>query len=300
MSKDEHHTVQGGQMGTILIGYDTEAAAIGEGLARFNAPPYHTALDPATTRRALEIITEAHRAYAVPATLFVCGRTLLHALDALIAARHSGLFDIQQHTYSHLLFRDVVYHAPESSFTIHASPLEALTEEVAFTSQLLERYLGSRPIGIRTPYGYYQGLRGRPEHLGMLHAQGIRYVSSWGRGEGDTIPSPWRAPFFYAEEGYPDMLEIPFPFWYDSGWFDQYGWENGVGYGEALKGAVDAVAEHDYVYGVCFHEWVPVAAHAEQTRYLHTFLEYARRRNVECLSYSDYYRRRAGLAGPAS
>jgi hypothetical protein len=59
---------------------------------------------------------------------------------------------------SHLLFRDIVYHAPDSSFKVHASPLEALTEGVAFTSHLLARYLGSKPIGIRTPYGYYRGL----------------------------------------------------------------------------------------------------------------------------------------------
>jgi peptidoglycan/xylan/chitin deacetylase (PgdA/CDA1 family) len=287
-------------VGTILVGYDTEAAAIGEGLARFSAPPYRVALDPDTTGRALEMITAAHREFDVPATLFVCGRTLLHSLDALTAANSTDLFDIQQHTYSHLLFRDVVYHAPESSFTVHASPLEAITEEVAFTSQLIERYLGSKPIGIRTPYGYYRGLVGLPGHLRMLHDHGIRYVSSWGRGEGDAIPAPWRAPFFYAEDGYPDMLEIPFSFWYDSGWFDQHGWDQGARYGQTLKDAVDEVAEHDYVYGVCFHEWVLVAARQDQSHYIRTFLEYARARNVECLSYANYYRRRAASGDPAS
>jgi peptidoglycan/xylan/chitin deacetylase (PgdA/CDA1 family) len=149
-------------VGTILVGYDTEAAAIGEGLARFGAPPYRVALDSATTGRSLAMITAAHRAFGVPATLFVCGRTLLHSLDAVTAANGVGLFDIQQHTHSHLLFRDIVYQAPDSSFMVHASPLEALTEEVAFTSHLLARYLGSKPIGIRTPYGYYRGLRGLP------------------------------------------------------------------------------------------------------------------------------------------
>src|SRR6185312_15119632 len=135
-------------MATILVGYDTEAAAIGEGLARQCDPNYAAALDPATTRRALDIITAVHRDAAVPATLFVCGRTLLHSLDALTAANRLDLFDVQQHTYSHLLFRDLEYRAPHKSFTLTASPIQALTEEVAFTSHLLERYLGSRPIGI--------------------------------------------------------------------------------------------------------------------------------------------------------
>jgi peptidoglycan/xylan/chitin deacetylase (PgdA/CDA1 family) len=287
-------------MATILVGYDTEAAAIGEGLARQCDPNYVAALDPDTTRRALDIITAVHGDVGIPATLFVCGRTLLHSVDALTAANSLDVFDVQQHTYSHLLFRDLEYHAPDKSFTLSASPIEALTEEVAFTSQLFERYLGSRPLGIRTPFGFYQGLVGMPNHLGMLHEQGIRYISSWGRGEGQTVPSPWRAPFFYAEDGYPDMLEIPFSFWYDAAWFDHYGWDQGVGFGETLKRAVDEVAEHDHVYGVCFHEWVPVAAHEDQTHYIRTFLEYAKERNVECLTYSDYYRRRAAEAGAAN
>ena len=41
-------------MATLLIGYDTESAAVGEGLARFigpDVPQYRAALDPDTTRR---------------------------------------------------------------------------------------------------------------------------------------------------------------------------------------------------------------------------------------------------------
>ena len=273
-------------MATILVGYDTEAGAIGEGLARQCDPNYVAALDPDTTRRALEIISAVHAEFSVPATLFVCGRTLLHSLHSITAAHHGGLFDVQQHTYSHLLFRDLEYRAPDKSFTLTASPIEALTEEVAFTSTLFERYLGSRPIGIRTPFGFYRGLLGHPAHLQMLYDQGLRYVSSWGRGEGQSVPSPWTAPFFYGADGYPDMLEIPFSFWYDAAWFDRYGWDQGVRYGEVLKRVVDEVAEGDHVYGVCFHEWVPVAAREDRTHYIRTFLEYARERQVECLSYS--------------
>ena len=72
-------------MGTILVGYDTETAAVGEALCLFtespNFPLYELALDPETCREALDLLTEVHADVGVPATLFVCGRTLLHALD---------------------------------------------------------------------------------------------------------------------------------------------------------------------------------------------------------------------------
>ena len=63
-------------------------------------------------------------------------------------------------------------------------------------------------------------------------------------------------PFTYDEEGYPDILELPFQFWLDVVWFDQHGYDTGPALLEALKGAVDEVAEHDLVYGACFHDWV--------------------------------------------
>ena len=50
------------------------------------------------------------------------------------------------------------------------------------------------------------------------------------------------APFAYAEEGYPDILELPFQFWLDVVWFDQHGYDTGPGFLDALKGAVDVVA----------------------------------------------------------
>ena len=118
-------------MGTILVGYDTETAAVGEALSLFtespNFPLYASALDPDTCRQALEILTDVHADVGVPATLFVCGRTLLHALEPVRAAQATGLFDMQQHTFSHVPFKDIVY-SPEPGITgrIPAAPREAL------------------------------------------------------------------------------------------------------------------------------------------------------------------------------
>src|SRR6266480_4293434 len=217
-------------MATILVGYDTETAAVGEALSLFtespNFPLYAKALDPETCREALELLTEIHADVGVPATLFVCGRTLLHALEPVRAAQASGLFDVQQHTFSHVPFKDIVY-----------SP--ALAEELAFTSRLIRDHLGGECVGLRTPFGYYRGLRDRPDLLELVRAAGLKYVTSWGRNEQNGNPTPWVQPFAYEEEGYPDVLEVPFQFWLDVVWFDSHGYDTGPALLEALKGAVD-------------------------------------------------------------
>jgi peptidoglycan/xylan/chitin deacetylase (PgdA/CDA1 family) len=286
-------------MATILVGYDTETAAVGEALSLFtespNFPLYALALDPKTCGEALELLTEVHADVGVPATLFLCGRTLLHALEPVRAAQASGLFDVQQHTFSHVPFKDIVYSpGPGLEGTIKASPPEALLEELTFTSHLLRTHLGVECVGVRTPFGYYQGLRDRPDLLEPVRAAGLRYVTSWGRNEANGNPTPWVQPFAYAEEGYADVLELPFQFWLDVVWFDEHGYDTGPALLDALKGAVDEIVERDLVYGACFHDWVAIASDERRVGWLRAFLRYAVERGVEVTTYTDYWRRTAG------
>jgi peptidoglycan/xylan/chitin deacetylase (PgdA/CDA1 family) len=280
----------------ILVGYDVESAAVGEGLARFltaDTPQYLYALEPESTRRGLDVIGRVHTELEAPGTLFVCGRTLLHSLPSLDAATASGLLDVQQHTYSHVVFRDVVYAAQGGgTLTLPESSALVLREELGITSELVQRYFGRPCVGLRTPFGYYRGLRGRPDLLGVVADAGLSYVSSWGRNEDNGNPSPLDVqPFGYAEEGYPRLLELPFQFWLDAIWFDTHGWGDGTGFRKALEGAIDEAAERDLVFGACFHDWAVVAAREEQTGWIRGAIEYARRRGVEVLSYTDYWRR---------
>jgi peptidoglycan/xylan/chitin deacetylase (PgdA/CDA1 family) len=278
------------------LGYDTETAAVGEALSLFtespNFPLYAQALEPDTCRAALELLTEIHGEADVPATLFVCGRTLLHALEPVRAAQATGLFDVQQHTFSHVPFKDIVY-SPEPGIvgTIPAAPREALVEELAFTSRLIREHLGTECVGLRTPFGYYRGLRDRPDLLEIVRASGLRYITSWGRNEANENPTPWVQPFQYSDEGYPHILELPFQFWLDVVWFDQHGYERGADFLAALKGAVDVVAERDLVYGACFHDWVMLASDERRVGWLRGFLHYAGERGVEVTGYTDYWRR---------
>ena len=247
-------------MATILVGYDVETAAVGEVLS-----------------------------------LFTCGRTLLHALDAVKAAAATGLFDVQQHTFSHVPFKDIEYSAaPGVVAVIPASPPVALREEVAFTSRLIREHIGHECVGIRTPFGYHRGLRDRPDLLEVLRETGIRYATSWGRNEQNDNPTPWVQPFAYEEEGFPDILELPFQFWLDVVWFDRHGYDTGPQFLEALRGAVDEVVERDLVYGACFHDWVMLASDERRVGWLRGFLGYAKEQGVEITTYTDYWRRVTG------
>jgi peptidoglycan/xylan/chitin deacetylase (PgdA/CDA1 family) len=286
-------------VGTILVGYDTETAAVGEALSLLtespNFPLYAKALDPATCAEALALLGEIHAEADVPATLFICGRTLLHALEPVRAAKASGLFDVQQHTFSHVPFRDIEY-SPEPGIvaTIAASPPEALSAELEVTSRLIRDHLGHECVGLRTPFGYHRGLRDRPDLLEIVRETGLRYVTSWGRNAENANPTPWVQPFAYDEEGYPDVLELPFQFWLDVVWFDRHGYDTGPALLEALKGAVDEVATNDLVYGACFHDWVMLASDERRVGWLRGFLRYAAERGVEVTTYTEYWRRVTG------
>ncbi len=289
-------------MATLLIGYDTESAAVGEGLARFlgpDVPQYRAALDPDSTRKGVALLARLHEELEAPCTFFVCGRTLLHALDAIEPLAGSPLFDIQQHTYSHVVFRDVRYQVEDGpEAVIPETPHVALREELRLTSELIRTYLGRECIGLRTPFGYYRGLRERPDLLAIVEETGHRFVSSWGRNEQNGNPTPWSVqPFTYADEGFQDLLEIPFQFWLDGIWFDVNGYGEGRAFRRALEGAVDHVADQDLVFATAFHEWCAVEANEEGTGWIRGLIERARERGVEVMSYADYWARAAANGG---
>ncbi|MFQ5427312.1 MAG: hypothetical protein ACE5EV_09535 [Gaiellales bacterium] len=162
---------------------------------------------------------------------------------------------------------------------------------------MISEHLGHPCVGLRTPFGYYRGLCGRPDLLEVVREAGIRYVSSWLRNEHEDNPTPWVQPFAYADDGFDDILEIPAQFWLDAIWFDRHGWDRGPGYLDALRSAVDHIAENDLVYGACFHEWAVLSANERRTGWLRGFIEYALERDVEITTYTDYWRRQASGAG---
>lgn len=276
-------------MTAVLMGYDVEACAIGEGLACIGAHTPHgmsEAVDRTSTRRGLEIIRRNHEEAGVPATLFICGRTLVHNLDAIEPFVDHPLFDLQQHTYSHSLLKGDDW----KGASFKASPPEAIEQELLITADAFRRTLGIEVTGLRTPHGYYQGLTDAPEMLAVLDRCGIEFVSSWSRNEQGGNPTPLSVqPFYYAEQGYPDLLELPFQFWLDGTWFEQYGLDQGVEFGSALAGAVDEAIADDLVYGVCFHEWAMLRYAENETGWVKALLRHCAQRGVSVQSYREFF-----------
>jgi len=275
-------------MATILMGYDVEFSAIGENMCRAGLLMFYPELPDDTTTRGLDIIRRNHRELGVRGTLFVCGRTLLHSLPALQEAATDPLFEIQQHTYSHVLFKPDAWEGGE----FKPAPPEALRHEVTATSSLLAEHLGVTCTGIRAPHGYYLGLADRPDLVELLADAGIEYVSSWGRNEHNANPTPFSTqPFWYVEQGQPDVLELPFQYWLDGTWFEANGKERGAEFLEILKAGVDEIADTDLVYGACFHEWAMLRYDEAGTGWARGMMEYARERGVEVISYGDFHAR---------
>lgn len=251
---------------------------------------FYAELPDDTTAMGLDIITRNHSEVGVPGTLFTCGRTLIHALPALEKAQASGLFDIQQHTYSHVLFKEDRWQGG----VFLPSPPEALRHEVGSSSALLKQHLGVDCIGLRTPHGYWQGLTDRPDLLSILDETGIKFVSSWGRNSDNGNPTPIEIqPFWYEAQGYPQILELPFQHWLDGFWFEEYGRDRGAEFLDVLKEAVDQIVEEDLVYGACFHEWAMLLYNEAGTGWARGLMEYALGRGVEVMSYGQFYAREA-------
>src|SRR6185312_4565035 len=135
----------GGGHGVFLIGYDTEDQ------------------NPACTGPFLRRMLEIHEATEVPATLFLCGRTVERNLDALRELVDHPLMNLQQHTYNHVLLKTVCIEDPiEGVRYIRGGTLAQIREEVRRTSALLKDALGVDCTGLTGPYCYYRGLIDRP------------------------------------------------------------------------------------------------------------------------------------------
>ncbi|MDQ3911637.1 MAG: polysaccharide deacetylase family protein [Actinomycetota bacterium] len=160
--------------------------------------------------RATPRLVELHRRYEIPATFFVLG-TVLERCGAELRAVFGDdpLFDIASHTYSH---------RPLKHNRIHGQgvDLDELQREVGLGLQLVEEVFQRPCVGVRSPYGFYGGLRGEKERLKVIWDSGARYLSSDLRGPADSVPGGLAQAYWYDEEGLPELLELPGHGWHDN------------------------------------------------------------------------------------
>lgn len=257
-------------MATLLIGYDVESS------------------EPEVTKRFLDLAWEVHNRYSAPCTFFLVGKTLeLVGAEMFKPFVNHPLFDIQQHTYSHLLLKTVYIDDGEKIQLVRGGTLEEIEEDVGKASRLLKDMLGIDCIGLTGPWGYYRGLCDRPDILEILHKLGIRFTRTWARNEKDFQPTPLEIqPFWYVHSGFPDILECPCQGYQDIYWYWIYG-EDLERYMAYLGQCLEEIKRNDWVLGYGAHDHTAIKNNGlPQIEFL---IKYAKDLGIEIKSYKDYY-----------
>ena len=202
----------------------------------------------------------------VPATFFVVGRVLEKGGDRLAAVLKSHpLVDIESHSYSHMVIK-----SEEDSVA------DQFRQELRKTSDLIETHFGTRPIGFCAPGNFHRGLRGCRKPLQVLWEEGYRFVGSDGSGPPDQpMPAPFTQPYWYADDGFPGLLEEPITGWhcnllFNTGgqsdpWTPVPGWPDGpmlekapitVDEGfEVRRQEFQYAIDNGLVYAPAYHPW---------------------------------------------
>ncbi len=154
-------------------------------------------------------IVALHRRLGLPATFFVVGRLLEEQPKEFRELLDDPLFEIASHTYSHRVFADHPFCGP-------GVPLEVVRQEMELGKEWVERVFERQCAGLRPGCGFPDGLKGMPELVAGAAGAGFRYVSSAAWGPDYTLPAPLRGPFSYAEDGAPDLWELPCHGWHEN------------------------------------------------------------------------------------
>ena len=102
----------------MLIGYDVEL---------FQATPNKSDAKAINTDF-LKKIKNIHQDMNAPCTLFSAGQTVENNIQAFQELKKSSLFDIQQHTYSHVLFKTIVRKTETGVEYVRSGSLEQIQE----------------------------------------------------------------------------------------------------------------------------------------------------------------------------
>jgi len=269
-------------MATLLIGYDVECVD-----------------DPDLTRAFVRQARRVHGELGAPCTLFLVGRVVEQRADEFAPLLGDPLFDLQQHTYSHVLLKTVCLDDGEKVTLVRGGTLEQIDDEIGRTNALLKARLGIECTGLTGPWCYYRGLMDRPDLLEVVHRHGLRFLRTFGRNEKDFQPVPFEwQPFFYEPQGFPEILECMIHGWQDVHWKMLWGYGNLAGYGAHLRECLDSLAGSDLVFSYGTHDWSSLREDPQMS-VIRGFIEQARCHGLRLLTYADYYRERLAARAAA-
>lgn len=249
--------------------------------------------------RSVEGINNMMEGLEVPRTFFILGDYLRRCTGEYstgelkdIFMTRSGLVEIQQHSYSHPIFR-AIERRPDR---VPITPDE-FRKDLQKAQETISEIFGIEPTGIMTPLGYHNDLSDVPDVLAVVGGMGFRYVSSNLSGP-DSLNAPFsmdRQTHTYKERGFPRLVEIPTHGWQDSAFTEEGRKRDGLRhyspddifkhYASILEEA--EMAEGDACVSLCLHPWAireyGLSPHA-------ALIDFARRRGIAIVSYGDIAR----------
>jgi len=157
---------------------------------------------------ACRLIRQVHERFDFPATFFVVGKRLEEAGAEYRSVLDGPLFEIASHTYSHKMLRDHPFCGP-------APDRETRLEEVRKGKECIEETFARPCTGMRPGCGFSEALHG-DAWLVEAVADHFKYVSSLLWGPDTTVPALLERPFTYAEDGRPDLWELPGHGWHEN------------------------------------------------------------------------------------
>lgn len=265
-------------MSTMLIGYDVEVRDGSD-----------------VTQRFLAKAAELHARLGAPATLFLVGVTAENNVAAIRQARDEAPFELGSHTYSHMKLKTICQVKADGVVEVkRGGTLGQLVEEVDRANTVLEREFGVKCRAFRGPRGYYRGLSDRPDLLHLLHAAGIRVLSTWFRNAQGSNPLAYDVqPFFYEPQGFPDMLEVPGTGRLDCNWSVHFGWEpkqytSPQEFLDYLKDQLDYLHERDWLYNAAQHDDTTIKYDPDMI-IMRGLIEHARSIGMAVMNFTEYY-----------
>jgi hypothetical protein len=255
----------------LIIGYDVEAE------------------DQEVTSQFLEQAVNLHTALDVPATFFLLGKCVERSPKIFEILLKNSLFEIQQHTYSHVLFKTVCQQNDKGIQVFPGGTLEEIEAELRKANEVIEKHLGVKCTGVAGPFNYYRGLSDRLDILEIIHKIGLKYIRTYGRNENDWFPvSLNQQPFWYSPQGYPQILEVMIHGWQDCLLRPICGWEDLQGYLKITLSFADEALSGNKIFSYCAHDHSSIRADPKMT-IMKKLIQHAQSTGLPILSYGQYY-----------
>jgi peptidoglycan/xylan/chitin deacetylase (PgdA/CDA1 family) len=238
----------------------------------------------------LDAAVKLHREAALPCTLFVRGEMMEAYADDFRRARDDlgELGDFQQATYSALPLKTICLQGPREISVHHAGTLRQCRDDLARASDVMERVLGERPIGLAGPLGYYRGLSDRPDLLEIVSSLGIRFTRTFTRNARDAHPLAFETqPFPYAPQGFGHIVEIPGQGWPDNVLREEIGFEDVDAYVKQTKKDLDYVAAKGLTWSYAQQDWSALLPRNDM-RGMREILDHATKSGFQVMTHRQF------------